>query len=114
MLTLFQLLIFLIAPSFVIIDFKIKNEGLAFIHLLIPQMPAVRRGEMMGKRIVSSSSAASKLRGSFITKCLKREDTNVDILLTEMTCPAYKHQRTKNCFKIPRNFRATIGSHHRS
>lgn len=95
-LTLFQLLIYpLIAPSFVIIDCKIRRRA---AHLFIClSLKCLQREGQRRKGGCLLASAASKLRGNLRAKCLQREDTNTNILLTEKICPAYEHQRTKIC-----------------
>lgn len=103
-LILFQLLIYpIIAPSFVIIDFKISRRA---AHLFIClSLKCLQREGQRRKGGCLLASAASKLRGNLRAKCLQREDTNTHILLTEKICPAYEHQRTKIC--APRSFTAS-------
>lgn len=86
-LILFQLLIYpLIAPSFVIIDLRIRRRA---AHLFIClSLKCLQREGQRRKGGCLLASAASKLRGNLRAKRLQMEDTDTNTLLTEKICPA--------------------------
>lgn len=110
MLILFQLLIyFLIAPSFFIMDFKIKRKAR---HLFICSSLRCLQGEgPVGKGYYLLASAASKLRDSLRAKCLHRETQMLIRCWLRQLALGFKISKNRNpCSESPRSFRATTRS----
>lgn len=86
------LIYFLIVLSLVFIDFKIRKNGLALTHFLSLKC-LWGMGTGGGNNIFLPLQLLNLDIVSEPKKGLKRENINVEILLTEMTCPTYKSKK---------------------